>query len=71
MIVPDMPRTLSRAPAVQQQLAVLLGAVTRRLVYAARCPVPGARCPVMVVRRTRDAAPAVSLIGGIEAAIDT
>jgi nucleotide-binding universal stress UspA family protein len=43
--------------------AVLLGAVTRRLVYAARCP-------MMVVPRTRDAAMAVALIGGMEAAID-
>ena len=43
--------------------AVLLGAVTRRLVYAAQCP-------MMVVPRTRDAALAVALIGGMEAAID-
>jgi nucleotide-binding universal stress UspA family protein len=43
--------------------AVLLGAVTRRLVYAAQCP-------MMVVPRTRDAALAVSLIGGMEAAVD-
>ncbi len=43
--------------------AVLLGAVTHRLVYAARCP-------MMVVPRTRDAAMAVALIGGMEAAID-
>jgi nucleotide-binding universal stress UspA family protein len=43
--------------------AVLLGAVTRRLVNAARCP-------MMVVPRTRDAAMAVALIGGMEAAID-
>ena len=43
--------------------AVLLGAVTRRLVHAARCP-------LMVVPRTRDAALAVALIGGMEAAID-
>jgi nucleotide-binding universal stress UspA family protein len=44
--------------------AVLLGAVTRRLAYAAQCP-------MMIVPRTRDAALAVSLIGGMEAAIDT
>jgi hypothetical protein len=43
--------------------AVPLGAVTRRLAYAAQCP-------MMVVPRTRDAALAVSLIGGMEAAID-
>ena len=43
--------------------AVLLGAVTRRLVRAAECP-------VMVVPRTRDAA-AVALVGGMEAAVDT
>jgi nucleotide-binding universal stress UspA family protein len=43
--------------------AVLLGAVTCRLIYVARCP-------MMVVPRTRDAAMAVSLIGGMEAAID-
>jgi nucleotide-binding universal stress UspA family protein len=44
--------------------AVLLGAVTRRLVHAAECP-------VMVVPRTRDAALAVALVGGMEAAVDT
>jgi nucleotide-binding universal stress UspA family protein len=43
--------------------AVLLGDVTRRLVRAAECP-------VMVVPRTRDAALAVALIGGMEAAVD-
>jgi nucleotide-binding universal stress UspA family protein len=43
--------------------AVLLGAVTRRLVFAAECP-------VMVVPRMRDAALAVALIGGMEAAVD-
>ena len=43
--------------------AVLLGAVTRRLVRAAECP-------MMVVPRTRDAALAVALIGGMEAAVD-
>jgi nucleotide-binding universal stress UspA family protein len=43
--------------------AVLLGAVTRRLVYAAECP-------IMVVPRNRDAALAVALIGGMEAAVD-
>jgi nucleotide-binding universal stress UspA family protein len=43
--------------------AVLLGAVTRRLVHAAQCP-------VMVVPRTRDAALAVALVGGMEAAVD-
>jgi nucleotide-binding universal stress UspA family protein len=43
--------------------AVLLGAVTRRLVFAAQCP-------VMVVPRTRDAALAVALVGGMEAAVD-
>jgi nucleotide-binding universal stress UspA family protein len=43
--------------------AVLLGAVTRRLVYAAECP-------LMVVPRTRDAALAVALIGGMEAAVE-
>jgi nucleotide-binding universal stress UspA family protein len=43
--------------------AVLLGAVTRRLVFAAKCP-------VMVVPRTRDAALAVALVGGMEAAVD-
>jgi nucleotide-binding universal stress UspA family protein len=44
--------------------AVLLGAVTRRLAY-------GAECPFIVVPRTRDAALAVALIGGMEAAVDT
>jgi nucleotide-binding universal stress UspA family protein len=43
--------------------AVLLGAVTRRLVHSAKCP-------VMVVPRTRDAALAVALVGGMEAAVD-
>ena len=43
--------------------AVLLGAVTRRLVHTARCP-------IMVVPRTRDAALAVALIGGMEATVD-
>lgn len=43
--------------------AVLLGAVTRRLIHAAECP-------LMVVPRTRDAALAVALIGGMEAAVD-
>jgi nucleotide-binding universal stress UspA family protein len=43
--------------------AVLLGAVTRRLIYAAQCP-------VMVVPRTRDAAWAVALVGGMEAVPD-
>jgi nucleotide-binding universal stress UspA family protein len=43
--------------------AVLLGAVTRRLIHAARCP-------VMVVPRARDAALAVALIGGMEAAVE-
>jgi nucleotide-binding universal stress UspA family protein len=43
--------------------AVLLGAVTRRLARAAECP-------VMVVPRTRDAALAVALIGGMEASVD-
>ena len=43
--------------------AVLLGAVTRRLVDAARCP-------LMIVPRTRDAALAVALEGGMEAAVD-
>jgi hypothetical protein len=42
---------------------VLLGAVTRRLARAAECP-------VMVVPRTRDAALAVALIGGMEASVD-
>jgi nucleotide-binding universal stress UspA family protein len=40
--------------------AVLLGAVTRRLVTSAACP-------LMLVPRTRDAALAVALIGGMEA----
>ena len=44
--------------------AVLLGAVTRRLVRAAECP-------VMVVPRSRDAALAVALVGGMEAALDS
>jgi nucleotide-binding universal stress UspA family protein len=44
--------------------AVLLGAVTRRLIHAAECP-------VMVVPRTRDAALAVALIGGMESSVDT
>jgi nucleotide-binding universal stress UspA family protein len=44
--------------------AVLLGAVTRQLVSAAQCP-------VMVVPRSRDAALAVALIGGMEAAVDS
>jgi nucleotide-binding universal stress UspA family protein len=43
--------------------AVLLGAVTRRLAFAAECP-------FMVVPRTRDAALAVALVGGMEAAVD-
>jgi nucleotide-binding universal stress UspA family protein len=43
--------------------AVLLGAVTRQLVHAAECP-------VMVVPRSRDAALAVALIGGMEASVD-
>ena len=43
--------------------AVLLGAATRRLIRAAECP-------VMVVPRTRDAALAVALVGGMEAAVD-
>jgi nucleotide-binding universal stress UspA family protein len=43
--------------------AVLLGAVTRRLVHAAQCP-------VMVVPRTRDASWGVALVGGMEAAVD-
>lgn len=43
--------------------AVLLGAVTRRLVHSARCP-------VMVVPRTRDAAWAVALVGGMDATVD-
>ena len=43
--------------------AVLLGAVTRRLVRAAQCP-------VMVVPRTRDAAWSVALVGGMDATID-
>lgn len=43
--------------------AVLLGAVTRRLVRAAECP-------VMAVPRTRDAALAVALVGGMDAALD-
>jgi nucleotide-binding universal stress UspA family protein len=43
--------------------AVLLGAVTRRLVRAARCP-------VLLVPRTRDSAWSVALVGGMDAAID-
>ena len=43
--------------------AVLLGAVTRRLLNAARCP-------VMVVPRVRDAALAVELIGGMAGPVD-
>jgi nucleotide-binding universal stress UspA family protein len=43
--------------------AVLLGAVTRRLL-------PAAHCPVMIVPRTRDAALVVALIGGMEASVD-
>jgi nucleotide-binding universal stress UspA family protein len=43
--------------------AVLLGAVTRRLIRAAECP-------VMAVPRSRDAALAVALVGGLEAAVD-
>lgn len=43
--------------------AVLLGAVTRRLVHA--CP-----CPLMVVPRTRDAAWSVALVGGMDAPVD-
>ena len=43
--------------------AVLLGAVTRRLDRRRRVP-------VMVVPRTRDAALAVALVGGMEAAVD-
>lgn len=43
--------------------AVLLGAVTRRLISAARCP-------VMVVPRVRDAALAVELVGGMAGPVD-
>lgn len=43
--------------------AVLLGAVTRRLVELAECP-------VMVVPRVRDAPLAVALVGGMEAEVD-
>ncbi len=43
--------------------AVLLGAVTRRLIRAAQCP-------VMVVPRTRDAAWPVALVGGMDATAD-
>jgi len=43
--------------------AVLLGAVTRRLMHTARCP-------VMLVPRTRDAAWSVALVGGMAAAVD-
>jgi nucleotide-binding universal stress UspA family protein len=43
--------------------AVLLGAVTRRLVSASQCP-------LMVVPRTRDAAWSVALVGGMETATD-
>jgi nucleotide-binding universal stress UspA family protein len=43
--------------------AVLLGAVTRRLIRAAECP-------VMIVPRTRDAAWSVDLVGGIDAAVE-
>lgn len=42
--------------------AVLLGAVTRRLIHVAQCP-------LMVVPRTRDAAWDVALVGGMEAAV--
>ena len=44
--------------------AVLLGAVTRRLVRAAPCP-------TMLVPRLRDPALAVALIGGMESVVDT
>jgi nucleotide-binding universal stress UspA family protein len=43
--------------------AVLLGAVTRRLIRTAQCP-------VMVVPRTRDAAWSVALVGGMDATAD-
>jgi nucleotide-binding universal stress UspA family protein len=43
--------------------AVLLGAVTRRLIRAAQCP-------VMMVPRTRDAAWSVALVGGMDATVD-
>jgi nucleotide-binding universal stress UspA family protein len=43
--------------------AVLLGAVTRRLINAAQCP-------VMVVPRVRDAALAVELVGGMAGPVD-
>jgi nucleotide-binding universal stress UspA family protein len=43
--------------------AVLLGAVTRQLVRLAHCP-------VMIVPRVSDAALAVALIGGMEAAVE-
>jgi nucleotide-binding universal stress UspA family protein len=43
--------------------AVLLGAVTRRLISAARCP-------VMVVPRVRDPALAVELVGGMAGPVD-
>jgi nucleotide-binding universal stress UspA family protein len=43
--------------------AVLLGAVTRRLISAARCP-------VMVVPRVREPALAVQLVGGMSAPLD-
>jgi nucleotide-binding universal stress UspA family protein len=43
--------------------AVLLGAVTRQLINAARCP-------VMVVPRVRDPALAVELVGGMAGPVD-
>jgi nucleotide-binding universal stress UspA family protein len=43
--------------------AVLLGAVSRRLLG-------GARCPVMVVPRIADAAHEVALVGGMDASLD-
>jgi nucleotide-binding universal stress UspA family protein len=43
--------------------AVLLGAVTRRLMRAARCP-------VLLVPRTRDSAWFVALVGGMDATVD-
>lgn len=43
--------------------AVLLGAVTRRLIRAAACP-------VMVVPRVRDAAWSVALVGGMDATVE-
>ena len=62
--VPDLDLLVVGSRSYGPLGAVLLGAVTRRLIHLAECP-------VMVVPRTRDPALAVALVGGMEAAVDT